>query len=183
MKVNVRGHLFDLLAFSRLTGKRKKRIARASPEPMPVHPVNQLAQQLHPAKLRLLITSIRDETPSTKTFRLVPDVECGTQTLPYFRAGQYLSLKVDVDGVRITRPYSISSAPFEALGERGFYEITVRRVPGGFLTRHIWDHWQVGTKVESSAPVGFFYFEPLRDARKIVGLAGGSGITPFRSMA
>lgn len=183
MKVSVRGHLLDLLAFSRLGGKRRRRIAKASPKPVPVHGVNQLAQQLHPTRLHLVIASIRDETQTTKTFRLVPDGEFGTQILPYFRAGQYLSLKVEVDGVRITRPYSISSAPFEALGEDGFYEITVRRVPDGFLTTHIWDHWRVGTKIESSAPVGFFYFEPLRDAKKIVGLAGGSGITPFRSLA
>ncbi len=37
--------------------------------------------------------------------------------------------------------------------------------------------------VRAQAPLGFFYHEPLRDARKIVGLAGGSGITPFRSIA
>lgn len=183
MKVSVRGHLFDLLAFRGLAGKRRKRIARASPEPLPVHPVNQLAQQLHPARLHLVITSVKDETQTTKTFRLRPDVASGNEPLPYFRAGQYLSVKAEVDGVRITRPYSISSAPFEALGENGFYEITVRKVPDGFLTGHIWNYWRVGTRVESSAPVGFFYFEPLRDARKIVGFAGGSGITPFRSMA
>jgi ferredoxin-NADP reductase len=47
----------------------------------------------------------------------------------------------------------------------------------------MWDHWQVGTQLQSSGPCGVFYYEPLRDARTIVGLAGGSGITPFRSMA
>jgi ferredoxin-NADP reductase len=47
----------------------------------------------------------------------------------------------------------------------------------------VWDQWRVGTTVQSSEPCGFFYHEPLRDAGKIVGLAGGSGITPFRSMA
>jgi ferredoxin-NADP reductase len=47
----------------------------------------------------------------------------------------------------------------------------------------VWDNWQVGTKIKSSGPCGYFYHEPLRDEIKIVGLAGGSGITPFRSMA
>jgi ferredoxin-NADP reductase len=59
----------------------------------------------------------------------------------------------------------------------------VRRKMDGFLTGYIWKNWQVGTRIQSSDPCGFFYHEPLRDARKIVGLAGGSGITPFRSMA
>jgi len=183
MKVSIRGHIFDLLAFRGLPGKRKKRFAKAPAQPLPVHPVNQLAQQIHPEKLNLLVTEMRAETKTSRTFKLLPDADSDTKALPYFRAGQYLSLKAEVNGARITRPYSISSAPFEALGGNGFYEITMRKVEDGFLTSHAWDNWKVGTKVESSGPMGFFYYEPLRDARNIVGLAGGSGITPFRSMA
>jgi ferredoxin-NADP reductase len=183
MKVSVKGHIRDLVAFRRLVPKRKKRFARASAEPLGLDPINKLAQQLHPDNQHLMIAEIRDETKTTKTFKLVADPDSGTVPLACFRAGQYLSLKVAVDGVRITRPYSISSAPFEALGPGGFYEITVRKEQDGFLTTHMWDNWEVGTKARSSGPCGFFYHEPLRDASKIVGLAGGSGITPFRSMA
>jgi ferredoxin-NADP reductase len=183
MKVSVRGHIFDLLAFRGLVGQRQKRIGKGAVLPMPVHPVNVLAQQIHPDKLHLLVTGVRDETKTSRTFRLAPDSAAGTQSLPFFRAGQHLSLKVAVDGVRLTRPYSIASAPYEALGKDGFYEVTVRQVADGCVTRHVWDNWQAGTRVESSAPVGWFYYEPLRDAPKVVGLAGGSGITPFRSMA
>jgi ferredoxin-NADP reductase len=145
--------------------------------------MNKLARQLHPDSQYLMIAGIRDETRTTKTFKLVADPDSDTRELAYFRAGQYLSLKVEVNGVRITRPYSISSAPFEALGADGFYEITVRKEPDGFLTTHMWDNWEIGTEIRSSGPCGFFYYEPLRDAGKIVGLAGGSGITPFHSMA
>ncbi len=183
MKVSVRGGIFDLLAFRGLPGQRKKRIAQASAQPLPLHPVNQLAQQLHPAKLQLVVTAVRDETKSTRTFRLAPNPDSDTESLPTFRAGQYVSLKANWDGSHITRPYSISSAPFEAQGEGGFYEITMRKDDNGFFTPYVWDAWRAGTKVESSEPVGFFYYEPLRDATKVVGLAGGSGITPFRSMA
>jgi ferredoxin-NADP reductase len=183
MKVNVKGHIRDLLAFKGLVPRRKKRIARAPAQPLGLDPMNELAGQLHPEIQHLAIAGIRDETRTARTFRLAADPDSEPGELAYFRAGQYLSLKVEVDGVRITRPYSISSAPFEALGTDGFYEITVRRDGNGFLTPHMWDHWQVGTKVKSSGPCGFFYYEPLRDAGKIVGLAGGSGITPFRSMA
>ena len=183
MKVNVKGHLRDLLAFRGLVSKRKKRIAKSSAKPVGQDPMNKLAQQLHPDSQRLVIAAIRDETKTTRTFKLVADPDSDTRDLAYFRAGQYLSLKVEVNGVRITRPYSISSAPFEALGADGFYEITVRKEQDGFLTPFMWDNWQVGAKIRSSGPCGFFYYEPLRDASKIVGLAGGSGITPFRSMA
>jgi ferredoxin-NADP reductase len=183
MKVSVRWGILDLLAFRGLPGQRKKHFEQASAQPLPVHPVNQLAQQLHPAQLDLVVTGVRDETESTRTFQLGPNPDSDTESLPIFRAGQYVSVKANINGSRITRPYSISSAPFEALGEGGFYEITMRKDDHGFFTPYVWDTWQVGTKVESSGPVGFFYYEPLRDATKIVGLAGGSGITPFRSMA
>ncbi len=183
MKVSVRGSILDLLAFQGLPKARRRRIAQAPAAPLPVHPVNLLAQQLHPERLHLIVSAVHDETASTRTFRLMPDRSKGTPGLPYFRAGQYLSLKVDIAGERITRPYSISSAPFESLGQDGFYEITVRRVRDGFLTSVMLDDWRVGTRVQASGPLGWFYHEPLRDERKIVGLAGGSGVTPFRSMA
>lgn len=183
MRVRVRGHIRDLLAFRSLVGKRKKRIASAPATATNTDPMNELARRLHPREQRLVIGEITDETKTTKTFKLVADPQSDTQDLAYFRAGQYLSLKVEVGGVSVTRPYSISSAPFQALGPQGFYEITVRGKADGFLTSSMWKHWKVGTKIRSSAPRGVFYHEPLRDSARIVGLAGGSGITPFRSMA
>jgi ferredoxin-NADP reductase len=183
MKVSVRGSILDLLAFQGLPKARRKRIAQAPATPQPVHPVNLLVQQLHPERLHMIVSAVNDETASTRTFRLMPDRSRGTQALPYFRAGQYLSIKADVAGARITRPYSISSAPFESLGKDGFYEISVRRVRDGFFTPFMLQDWRVGTRVQASGPLGWFYHEPLRDEHRIVGLAGGSGVTPFRSMA
>jgi ferredoxin-NADP reductase len=183
MKIKIKGHLRDLLAFRRLVSNRRRRIARSETAPLEPGSMNLLARQLHPERQQLLIADLRDETATCKTFRLVPDVDAGTSQLAYFRAGQYLSLKVQVDGAWITRPYSISSAPYESLGPDGYYEITIRRKSGGFLTAHIWENWQVGTRLQASGPCGFFYHEPLRDAVRMVGLAGGSGVTPFRSMA
>ena len=40
-----------------------------------------------------------------------------------------------------------------------------------------------GDKVITSDPQGQFYYEKLRDAKHVIALAGGSGITPFLSMA
>ena len=183
MKVNVKGHLFDLLAFRGLVPKRKKRIAKARPLPEGPDPVNALARRLHPDVQHLSISQIREESPTTRTFRLVPLPGSATQSLAYFRAGQYISLKVEVNGVEVTRPYSIASAPYEALGPGGYYEITLRLSPDGFLVPHAWDNWRVGTALRASGPLGTFYHDPLRDTGKIAGLAGGSGITPFRSLA
>jgi len=177
----IKSNTRDLFAFTKLVPNRKKRFEKASSEPITKDPMNELAVRLHPIRQYLVISEIKDETKSTKTFKLTPDPDSNTKELAYFRAGQYLSLKVQVNGVAITRPYSIASSPSDAL--KGFYEITIRKEEPGFLTGFIWDSWKVGTKIESSGPEGFFFYEPLRDLKKIVGLAGGSGITPFRSIA
>jgi ferredoxin-NADP reductase len=181
--MNVKGPIRDLFAFTRLAASRRKHFAQAPAQPLSLEPVNGLSQQLHPTCQHLVITNVKDETNSTKTFKLRPDPDSDTKELAYFRAGQYLSLRIEVDDIGITRPYSISSAPFEALGSDGFYELTIRRVENGFFTPYLWDNWGVGARVESSGPNGQFYYEPIRDEHKIVGLAGGSGITPFFSIA
>ena len=169
----------DMEAFGRLLPERQERIARASAEPVRDDSINALARRLHPGWFDLVIAEIRDETATTRTFRLKPAP--GTE-LPVFRAGQYLSVKAQIGDSWITRPYSIASAPHEALGADGFYEIAIRRKEGGFLTNEIRETWRVGTKISVSGPHGTFYYEPLRDSPEIVALAGGSGITPIRSM-
>ena len=140
--------------------------------------VNRLAERLHPGYMQLKIKSVKDETPSAKTFRLVPTGV--TNELAYFRPGQYLSFSLNIEGASITRPYSIGSSPSDSL--KGFYEITIKKSEGGFATSYIWDNWKEGTEVTSGGPQGNFYYDPLRDYKNITGIAGGCGITPFRSM-
>ncbi|MFX0075250.1 MAG: FAD-binding oxidoreductase [Candidatus Hermodarchaeota archaeon] len=181
LNVTVKTNTKDLFAFTKLLPSREKRIEEAPSKPLIEDPITDLARRLHPKRQYLVIDEIREETKSTKTFKFIPDPDSETTELAYFRPGQYISLKVKLEGVRITRPYSIASPPNDAL--KGFYEISIRKEENGFLTHFIWDNWKVGTKVESSGPEGYFYFERLRDLKQIVGIAGGSGITPFRSMA
>jgi ferredoxin-NADP reductase len=170
--------------FTKMTPARNEIIdaapARALPKASSYLP-NQIAAALHPEVQHLKVTRIRVWSPDTKSYFLVPDEEKGTEKLAYFSAGQYISLSMKMGDSFVTRPYSLASSPKEALA--GEYMITVRRAAGGFVSDYILDNWQEGTKVTASAPLGEFTYEPLRDAKYIVGLAGGSGITPFRSLA
>ena len=170
--------------FTKMTPARNEIIdaapARALPKASSYLP-NQIAAALHPEVQYLKVTRIRVWSPDTKSYFLVPDEEKGTEKLAYFSAGQYISLSMKIGDSFVTRPYSLASSPKEALA--GEYMITVRRAAGGFVSDYILDNWQEGTKVTASAPLGEFTYEPLRDAKHIVGLAGGSGITPFRSLA
>lgn len=180
-KVVVHNDLKDMLTLAHLIPDRRRRLAGASTDRVEYMPVNELALQLHPPKIGLVISEIREENGAARTFRFEPDSDAGTEELPYFRAGQYLSFKLQAAGVHITRPYSLSSSPSEAVVD-GFYEVTMRKKDTGFVTNHIWREWSAGTKVECSGPCGTFYYDSLRDSKNIIALAGGAGITPFRSM-
>lgn len=131
-------------------------------------------QRLHPDRLKLKVSEIIEETQFTKTLRLVsPD-----GNLPPFQAGQYINLFVDIDGIKTSRPYSISSSPYQT----AFYDITVARIKEGFVSNYLLDEIKAGDCLESSGPSGNFYYNPLFHGNELLFLAGGSGITPFMSM-
>ena len=136
--------------------------------------VNQQINLLHPSRITLRVSDIMDETPSTKTLRLVSR----DGYLPPFLAGQYIALFIELNGVRTSRPYSLSSPP----NQTGYYDITVRRVEAGRVSNYLLDEVRRGDLLESSGPSGHFYFNPVFHDRTQVCLAGGSGITPFMSM-
>ncbi len=168
--------------FSELLVNREKAIARSSESPKACEPaVNKLAHALHPKVQHLVVADIIEHNADTKSYICKPDQECGTKGLAYFSAGQYLSVSVIIDGQRCSRPYSISSSPRQSLN--GEYRLTVKRAIGGKVSNFILDNFDIGTRFDASDPAGSFTFEPLRDAKHIIALAGGSGITPFISMA
>lgn len=134
---------------------------------------NTLANSLHPKKQKLRITEISD-FKNCKAFKLSGQCAC-------FTAGQYINVYVNIDGKVCSRPYSLASSPKDA--SDGFYQIAVKAVDGGLVSNYILQNWSVGTLVEVSDPIGNFTYEPLRDCKNVVGIAGGSGITPFMSLA
>jgi len=136
--------------------------------------VDKQINLLHPTRMKLRVSEIIDETSSTKTLRLVSQ----DGYLPPFLSGQYIALFLDLNGILTSRPYSISSPP----NQTGFYEITIRRVEDGLVSNYLLDEVKKGDGLESSGPAGQFYHNPLFHDRTMVCIAGGSGITPFRSM-
>lgn len=144
-------------------------------------PVRDKAAYLHPQIQQLKVMSIR-EYKDARSYVLEPDNAKGSYKIAPFSAGQYLSLFLKIGSSLLTRPYSISSGPLESLRSNA-YTITVKRTRGGFASDYILDNWKTGTEVAASAPEGTFSYEMVRDARCVIAIAGGSGITPFRSMA
>lgn len=135
---------------------------------------NDTLDRLHPGKIEYTVTSIVEASPSAKTLRLTPV----NGYLPPFRPGQFINIDMTIGAVHTSRAYTISS-PVTA---RGYYEITVKRAPNAYGSAHMLDDIKLGDTITSSAPFGTFYRLPCVHGKRLVFIAGGSGITPFLSM-
>ena len=166
----------DMLQFKKLVPNRRKKLQAGAPDPVTsIYNVNKLANLLHPKSQKLTIAEVIPHGDIVKTFIL------SGENLAPFRAGQYLSFRFSINGSELTRPYSISSSPQWV--KEGKYAVTVKQASDGFAADWILQNWKKDMEVMVSGPEGTFYYEPLRDAGHVVGVAGGSGITPFLSMA
>ena len=93
-----------------------------------------------------------------------------------YRAGQFLTFRVSVDGKRLLRCYSLASSP----DTDPHHKVTVKRVEAGRVSNHVNDIWREGDRLEVMRPAGVFC---LRDSdRPIVLYGAGSGITPIISI-
>ena len=179
IKVGMIG-LFDMLKFKKMGSNRDNVIeaAKISDIDATWH-INELGKKLHPDSQDMIVDEIVDhDNAGAKTFVLK---RADGQNPAYFRAGQYLSLKLKIGDSILTRPISICSSPKQAL--EGKVAITVKTNPDGFAADWLLENLKVGDALEVSDPQGNFYYENLRDANDVIALAGGSGITPFISMA
>ncbi len=127
--------------------------------------------------------SVFHTLPVARVDRLCDDAVAITFAVPPeladefdFRAGQYLTLRQDVDGREERRSYSIC-APVGAAPRIG-----VRKVEGGLFSSALVDSLRAGDTLQVLAPQG--NFSPDLAAGGHHGfVAAGSGITPVLSIA
>ena len=123
----------------------------------------------------LRIARVVAETHDASSFVLdVPDEL--TETFRY-RPGQFCTFRVQIDGEEQLRSYSMSSAPAT---DRDL-TVTVKRVAGGLVSNWFLDHLAEGDVIEVTKPAGVFC--PQASDRPVLGLCGGSGVTPVMSIA
>ncbi|WP_434421003.1 2Fe-2S iron-sulfur cluster-binding protein [Nannocystis pusilla] len=122
---------------------------------------------------RVRVAEIRRETADAVTLLL----EDGA---PFdFRAGQYFTLCVEIDGETVRRAYSASSMPGDTR-----LALTIKRVTGGRCSSHVNERVRVGDALEIIGPSGTFAVSVDPSTRReLVLVAGGSGITPIVSIA
>ncbi len=181
-KINVRSKFKDTKNFKEIPKLRRGIINEAPSSRLNAnYAVNSTANFLHPQNQSLKVKQVAEIDKSTRAYILEPDAELGTAKLAYFRPGQCISVTFNINGLILTRPYNICSSPLRSVDDE--YMIIVKKKPNGFVSQYIFNTWRKGTKVNASAPFGTFYYQPIRDAKSIVGICDNNGVSAFLSIA
>jgi nitric oxide dioxygenase len=113
------------------------------------------------------------ESAEISSFYLEPVDACPVLD---FTPGQYIGLRLNVNGAEIRRNYSLSAAP-----NGRSYRISVKREPNGVASNFLHDEVAEGGILALFPPAGEF---TLRDSdNPLVLISGGVGITPTLAMA
>lgn len=92
-----------------------------------------------------------------------------------FEPGQYIGLRLLVNGQEIRRNYSLSCAP-----NGRDYRISVKREPGGVASGYLHEQVHEGNVLEVFPPAGEFVL--AAGEKPVVLISGGVGITPTLAM-
>jgi ferredoxin-NADP reductase len=125
------------------------------------------------SEARAVLVGARRQTARSITLQLRPNA-----AFAGFTAGQYLTVAVEIDGVRRTRTYSPASSQ---RARDGRFELTVTRHPGGLVSRHLCERLHAGAVLHLGPAQGDFVLPEPRPPRLVL-ISGGSGITPVLSM-
>ena len=143
-------------------------------QPLPIDAYRTLVDPLWSRAPRGVIEAVTPLTPDAAAITIRTN-----RAWSRHEAGQFVTVGVEIDGVRHHRCYSLTS-----VGERSgaqLIEIAVRRVAGGLVSTHLTDPARIGDVVALSDPAGDFTL-PSFVPDRLLFLSGGSGITPVIGM-
>ncbi len=123
----------------------------------------------------LRVKRVVRETPDASSYVL--DVPADLQETFRYRPGQFCTFRVHLGGEVHLRSYSMSSAPLTDPD----LTVTVKRVAGGLVSNWFLDAVSEDSVLELTKPAGVFC--PRDTERPVLGICGGSGITPVMSIA
>ncbi len=124
----------------------------------------------------LRVSDVRRETADTVSIAFdIPEME---KDIFNFKAGQYVTIKVMIDGEDIRRSYSICASPLE-----NEFRVAVKKVAGGKFSEWANKGLKVGDVLEVMPPLGHFTpdIQPGNTKNYLL-IAAGSGITPVVSI-
>jgi ring-1,2-phenylacetyl-CoA epoxidase subunit PaaE len=116
----------------------------------------------------LVISKLTKETNDTVSVYFEPE----NKDFFNYKAGQYINVRLKLNGKICDRTFSLSSSP-----EDKFLRITVKL--NGDVSHYFYNQAKVGDTIQALLPVGDFILKP---SNNYLFVAGGSGITPIYSM-
>jgi ring-1,2-phenylacetyl-CoA epoxidase subunit PaaE len=124
----------------------------------------------------LTIDDVRRETPDCVSVAF--DVPQELQDRFTYKAGQNITLRIEIAGEELRRSYSICQAY-----QPGRLRVAIKRIPGGRFSNYANDNFRVGQQIEVMPPTGRFTLpDSCSNTDHFVGIAAGSGITPIMAM-
>lgn len=101
-----------------------------------------------------------------------------------YRPGQYVALRVHLDGAEVRRSYSLCRPPSPVSDGKTSLSVAVKRDEGGLFSTWAQTQLTPGFDIDVMSPQGTFTsgLAELHDAH-VVGIAAGSGITPMMALA
>ena len=136
-----------------------------------MEPASRLGVQVR----SVVVEAVQRETPNAVSLVLSDPTGAPFE----FSPGQYLTVAVELAGEIVRRSYSISSSAEDTRTAT----ITVKRIAGGKLSGHLVEHARAGMRFDVVGPAGSFTLSDSTGPRRLVLIAGGSGITPLMSIA
>jgi len=124
----------------------------------------------------LTIKNITRETPKTVSIEF--EVPSELKDAYSFTAGQYITIKTEINGKEIRRAYSICSA-----ANSGSLCVAVKEIEGGTFSTIANNTLKIGDTLDIHPPEGSFLLKSNTTASNTyAAFAAGSGITPVMSM-
>lgn len=123
----------------------------------------------------LKVSAIDRLTPNAVSLEF--DIPDDLKDVFLYKAGQYITIKKELEGQELRRSYSISCAP-----NPNNLRVGIKKVKNGTFSVYANEHIKVGDVLEVMPPEGRFVFEPNGTAKNIAAFAAGSGITPIMSI-
>lgn len=158
----------DQLRYHSLGKKRKKNISRESQKVYdnPIK-INDLALEMHPEKIKMVVKNIIDENSQVKTIFL----EKEKNLLPVYRGGDQIAIYLGKNKDYATQTYSISGNPLKKE-----YCITIPKEDTK-VSNDLYEKTKIGDIIEVSEPFRNIFYNRVLDQKEVLFLVKGLSIT------
>ncbi len=137
--------------------------------------VDKLKEKLYKDEIVVEIKKIEDYSK----YKVITLCSLNEEELPIFKAGNKISITIEIDNKYYSNAYTIVSSPNRCFN--GEYKIVILD-KDTIIDRYLFSRVEVGERVVISNPFGEFYYNKLRDKDKVIAIVSSEGILTIMAM-